>query len=296
MIQAAFFPGGGRYDAAFSNLSSQPALPRLKDLSTKPLRTAWLCALSIAAATLWPAQAAHAALYDEIQVYTDDIDEPGEFGVELHSIFFPAGKRERAYPGEVTSHHSFYLTPELSYGLTRTLEVGFYLPLARDGATGNWYAPGAKPRIKWLPLKGDEAAGGLFAGANLEVGRVAKRFEAVRTNAELRIMLGWRDEDWRFGFNPVISKELSDNPSPRFGYGLGAKGTRRVGEGLALGLEYYSDRGEIGRTLPWNEQDNKLFVVLDYEAKPFAVSIGVGRGLTDAAEKTTLKAIWELPF
>jgi hypothetical protein len=261
-----------------------------------PNRISFLFAFVLVAMVFAPLRDARAVLYDEIQVYADDINEVGEFGVELHSIYFPDGKRGRAYPGEVGSQHTLYLTPEFSYGLSKTLEAGLYVPMARDGATGSWYMPGAKVRLKWLPIKGDEETGGAFAGANLEIGRIARRFEPVRANAELRVMLGWRDEDWLIGFNPVLSKELSDNPSSRIGYGFEAKGTRRVTQRVAMGLEYYSDRGEIGRTLPWNAQDNKIFVVLDYQAKPFAVSFGIGHGLTDAAEKTILKAIWELPF
>jgi hypothetical protein len=54
---------------------------------------------------------AHAALPDEIQVYASDIDKPGE----------PPARGWRL--------------PELSYGLTRTLEAGLYLPFVH-GAGG----------------------------------------------------------------------------------------------------------------------------------------------------------------
>ncbi len=237
-----------------------------------------------------------AALSDEIQVYTDEINEPGEFGVEVHVITFPHGRKTPDYPGEVTSDHSLFVTAELSWGLTRTVDVGLYLPTVRDGRSGDLALAGAKGRIKWLPLKGDADSGGWFAGANLEIGRVGQRFNQVRSNAELRLMSGWRDPDWLLAFNPVLSWELSDNPSGKTGYGFGAKGSRRVAEGLALGLEYYSDRGQLGQTLPWQEQDNKLFLILDIDRKPWLVNVGIGKGMTTAAEKTTLKAIFELPF
>ena len=35
---------------------------------------------------------AHAALIDEIQVYTDDINAPGQFGLELHLNTTPKGR------------------------------------------------------------------------------------------------------------------------------------------------------------------------------------------------------------
>lgn len=238
---------------------------------------------------------AHAALADEIQVYTDEINAPGEFGLELHAITFAKGRRTPDYPGEVTTDHSLFVTLEPSWGLTQTVDIGFYLPLARDGANGDLHAAGLKGRIKWLPLRGEDN-GGWYAGANLEVGRVARRFNAVRSNAELRILSGWHDDDWLLGFNPVIGWELSDQAAGRPGYGFGLKGTRRVAQGVALGLEYYADRGQVGRTLPWQEQDNKLFYVIDVDRKPWVFNFGLGKGLTHAAEKTTVKMIFELPF
>jgi hypothetical protein len=240
---------------------------------------------------------ASAALVDEIQVYTDKINEPGAFGVELHTIYFSNGRKTPDYPREVTTHHSLFVTPEFSYGLTKTLEAGFYLPTARDGATGNYYMAGYKARLKWLPIQGEKDTGGLFAGANLEIGRVAERFDQTQSNAELRFMLGWRDEEWLLAFNPKIGKGLSNGASSeRADWGLQLKGAHRVAAGVSMGLEYYTGQGEIGRSLTWAEQDNKIFLVLDYDREPLIFSIGIGHGLTQAAEKTTIKMIVELPF
>ncbi|GAB2181551.1 hypothetical protein DLREEDagrD3_17740 [Denitratisoma sp. agr-D3] len=244
---------------------------------------------------LLSAPAAQGALADEIQVYTDEINEPGEVGLEVHTITFPRGRQTRDYPGEVVPGHSLFVTLEPSYGLTKTVDVGLYLPMARDSSNGDISLAGLKGRIKWLPLRGEDH-GGWYLGGNLEVGRVARRFNAVRSNAELRLMSGWHDEDWLLGFNPVVNWELSDQAVGKPGYGYAAKGTRRVAEGLALGLEYYSDKGQIGRTLPWEEQDNKLFYVIDVDRKPWVFNFGIGKGLTHAADKTTVKAIFEIPF
>lgn len=106
------------------------------------------CLLALAA--LLFGAAAHADLQDEIQVYDDGIDEPSEFGLELHVNATPSGRRTPDFPGEVTPHHGWRLTPEFSWGLTKTLEAGLYLPLAADAA-GHWSAAGVKLRLKWLP-------------------------------------------------------------------------------------------------------------------------------------------------
>ncbi len=47
---------------------------------------------------------AHAVMIDEIQVYTDDINAPGKFGLELHLNLTLSGRRVPDYPGEITPH------------------------------------------------------------------------------------------------------------------------------------------------------------------------------------------------
>lgn len=106
------------------------------------------------------------------------------------------------------------MTPEFSYGLTKTVDIGLYVPTVRDGATGNYALAGFKGRLKWLPIKGDKETGGWFAGANLEIGRVSRRYDQVRSNAELRFMLGWRDEDWRSASTPPWARGFRTAPAP----------------------------------------------------------------------------------
>lgn len=253
-------------------------------------------ALTPLAAALLVAHSANAALPDEIQVYADDLNAPGEFGLELHVNTAPKGQRQAGWHGEIKNDHSLFVTPELSWGLTDSVDAGIYLPTARDSASGNFYAAGAKGRIKWLPVRGDEVQGGAFAGLNLELARVARRFEEYRSSAELRAMLGWRTPEWLLAINPVLSWDLSDGAERRTGYGFGLKGSREVGDGLALGLEYYTDQGKLGRHDPWNQQNNKLFVVADIDRKPWGFNLGVGKGLSGDTEKLTLKGIVEVGF
>ena len=77
---------------------------------------------------------AQAAQQDEIQVYADDINKPGQFGLELHLNTTPSGRTVPDYPGEITNHHGFRFTPEFSYGVRSDLELGLYLPMLTDGS------------------------------------------------------------------------------------------------------------------------------------------------------------------
>ena len=42
---------------------------------------------------------------------------------------------------------------------------------------------------------------------------------------------------------------------------------------------------------PWNKQDNRIYGTIDVDLKPLAFNFGVGRGLTEASDKWTIKAI-----
>src|SRR5512142_607153 len=96
--------------------------------------------LMACAALGWMSPGALAAP-DEIQVYTEEMDEPGTFGLELHVNYVPDGRTQPTYEGEMKSNHRLQLTPEFSYGLSRTLEAGLYLPLAMS-ADGQLYENG----------------------------------------------------------------------------------------------------------------------------------------------------------
>lgn len=254
-------------------------------------RPASLLALAIAATFSLPARA---DLQDEIQVYDDAINAPGEFGVELHANTTPRGRRTPDYPGEVTPHHGLRLTPEFAWGLTPTLEAGLYLPSASD-AQGHWRLAGLKVRLKWLPWQTQDGRG-VFAGVNLELSRVGARYSAVRSALEARFIAGWRSAEWLAVVNPTLGEGLFDGgsgTSPELSWGL--KLARRMGDGLALGPELYLAPGTLARSLPWRQQDNRLYLALDIDRKPWVFNLGLGRGLTEAADRWTVKAIFELP-
>jgi hypothetical protein len=238
---------------------------------------------------------AHAALIDEVQVYTDDINAPGQFGLEMHLNTTPKGRSTPDYPGEVVPHHGWRLTPEFSYGIAPQWEAGLYLPASRD-ANGDTELAGAKVRLKWLPVKPAEGEAGWFFGANGELSRLKERFSQSRTSAELRIMTGWRNADWLVAANPVFGWSLSDGlRSSTADLSLGTKIARTVAPGWSLGIEYYAEAGTTSRpTL--RDQAQTLYGAIDAEVAGWSINLGVGRGLTRSADKLTVKTIFGIPF
>jgi hypothetical protein len=198
----------------------------------------------------------------------------------------------------VPTNHGLRITPEFSWGWTRDIELGLYLPLSIQA--GNASLAGYKARIKWLPIRGAQETGGFFAGANLELSNIQGKFNASRHNAELRIMLGHRSRDWMFAFNPVFGWALSSSqevPPPRNPqFAVNTKVTRRVAEGLALGVEYYNQKGTWRDFDPSAQQGKTVYLVADVETRLMPFHIGVGRGLNDATDRWTVKAIFDVPF
>jgi len=241
-----------------------------------------LAALVVALA----AAPALAALPDEIQVYTDDLESPGERGLELHINTTPDGRKTPDYPGEVVPHRGWRVTPEISYGLAANWDGGIYLPFVRSG-DGSYFFAGPRFRLKWLPLRPAAGATGMFAGVNVEVSFVQERFEQSGRPAEIRPIIGYRGEKWLFSFNPILQTDLAGDHKGEFTFAPAFKVSRRAWPGMALGAEYYMDLGKVNDFAPREEQSRVLFLTADTER----VNFGIGYGFTTAADRWTVKAI-----
>lgn len=256
------------------------------------VRPLFLGGLAAAAFTVLPA-----VMIDEIQVYTDDINDPGKFGLELHVNTTLEGRATPDYPGEVTPHHGLRLTPEFSYGLSPDFEAGLYVPMERTAGGSNLLA-GTKVRLKWLPVKPNEKLGGWFFGLNGELSYLPERFDQTQWGFELRTMIGRRGPGWLLAANPVLGWGLSGpGKSARPEAELQLKGAWEIARGIQVGPEYYGGFGPLFRALPHAEQDHTLYAALDIDLKPWVFNVGLGRGLGGtAADRWTLKFIFEVPW
>jgi hypothetical protein len=235
-------------------------------------------------------------MIDEIQVYTDDINAPGKFGLELHLNSTLQGRSAPEYRGEITPQHGIRLTPEFSYGLSRTFEAGLYVPMERTAGGASDLA-GAKLRLKWLPVQPDEKLGGWFAGANVELSWLQERFEEHHWSTELRTMLGYRTGEWLLAVNPVFGWTLAGpERSARPDFDLQFKASREIVKGIAFGPEYYAGYGPLFRPSAFAEQDHSLFAAVDVDLKPWVFNFGIGRGISHSADRWTAKFIFEIPW
>lgn len=241
------------------------------------------------------AQVSKADLQDEIQVYDDSINKKGALGLEIHINTTPSGRGFSNYNQEVPPLHALRINPEFSYGLTHDFEAGFYLPTILNSKS-EYDVAGAKVRLKWLPIQSEEHQG-WFAGINLELSRLQQKYSESQSTAETRFMIGRRTEDWLIAFNPILDFNLSSNYRHQSPDLIGAlKVAKKVATGLAAGFEYYSYIGKLNNSLPVNQQDNRLYLTLDVDRKPWVFNVGIGRGLTSASDEWTVKAIFDIPI
>ncbi|MBC7522309.1 MAG: hypothetical protein H7268_14605 [Sandarakinorhabdus sp.] len=234
-----------------------------------------------------------AALPDEIQVYDDALNPSGVFGVELHVNHTIDGNTVPGYPSEITSGGATRLTPEFSYGLGHGLEAGLYINGAID-RQGKAHLAGAKLRMKYIARSAPD--GGVFYGINIEIGRIAGRFDIDKTGVEVRPILGWRSSDWLMVVNPNLEFALAGpgkSATPDFSPGV--KIGRNVARGVMVGVEAYRDFGSVGGFDAAARQATQLFAVIDFDRKPFVFNFGVGRGFS-GADRWTIKGIIDLPF
>ena len=238
---------------------------------------------------------AHSALSYEIAVFSDEIVAPGELGTNLHFNMTPQGLSIPSYPNEVMNVHGQRLTPEISYGLSQTVEVGLLLPITRTNS-GLITEAGYIAKAKYMPVQSLYGVG-YFAGFNVEWGQLKPEFALSQRFYEFRYISGWRNEDWLVSVNPIfnwpVSKDYVEH-SPEFTLALKAS-YRLVGHSH-YGLEYYSAKGQINNLRPYTTQNNTLYFVWDYERKPYEINLGLGRGLNSSSDNWTIKSIVAWPF
>ncbi len=248
--------------------------------------------LALAAALACPAAAL--AIQDEIQVYIDDVDEPGEYGLETHVNTTPRGRRTPDYPGDVSPYRGVRLTPEFSRGLVPNVDAGLYLPTTTD-ADGKLYTGSYKLRLKWIPIRGGEE-GGWYLGTNHELGWLTKEFSDTRREYELRVIGGFRARDWLIGANAILGWGLSSGHRGSPDTTIAWKAMHDVSQGIALGAEYYADIGTLAERLPREFQARTLYAIMEIERPKWSVNLGLGHGLTPATDNWTVKAIIGISF
>lgn len=244
----------------------------------------------ILAAGFWSLATQVAKATDEIQVYNAAIAAVGQFTIQQHLNYIPLGLKEPPFPGGLVSNHSLNGTPEFAYGVTDWWELGLYFPFAVENQ--QFLSNAFKVRTLFVSPHADQRD--FFYGINLEFSNTTPKFAQTRFAMEIRPIIGVRNTDWEFIVNPILDAgfgklgELDFAPAARL--------ARKLAPDTYLGLEYYSDLGEIGNFLKLADQQHTLFLVTDFKAGVFDVDFGVGYGLTPGSDRWVVKTIISYAF
>ena len=255
-------------------------------------RRRWLT-LAGAAAVILASGAAQAAP-EEIQVYMDDMSNPGQFGLDVHTNYVATGYASHDYPGEQQSLNRFRVTPEFAYGVTPNLELGLYLPLATLDSQDRLGLYGVKLRVKYIAPKAESQT--WFWGANLEIGGVTHQLDQNPYNAELKGIVGRRIGPWTLAFNANVDFKISGPASAPASLDLDTKVSYALSKTLAIGFETYNGAGAFGKLGDFGHSDASSFATIDKSFGRWDVNFGVGSGYGSSRDRLIIKAIIGVPI
>jgi len=222
---------------------------------------------------------------DEIQVYDAQIAAPGVLNLEVHNNFTPEGLKTPRFPGGLVPNRTLNGVPEWAYGVTDWFEQGLYLPLYSVANSEGPVLDGFK--IRELFVVPHAAEQPFFYGINFEFSYNAAHWDPYRSTSEIRPIFGWHLGQFDFIINPILDNSwtgfnnLDFAPAIRLAY--------NVSKTWAVAAEMYSDYGVIKHFLPFDQQSQQLWGVVDYKGENFNIEAGVGFGLTPASDRLIMK-------
>lgn len=247
----------------------------------RTLRNYIFCTGAVLLALSAPARAVN-----EIQVYNGEINAPGKWSLELHHNYAITGRKEADFAGGLVPHRTLNGTPEIAYGVNSWYEIGFYAPYAIN-KEGDAYSNGAK--IRNLFVVPDSAKREFFYGVNVELSYQTPKFSDTRYASEIRPIIGWRKGDWEFIVNPIVDIGFGAQGETEFF--PAARLARKLGEDFSIGVEYYTGLGPFRQLLPFNEQQQNIYGVVDFKLGRFDINAGLGYGMNGASDRVMAKLI-----
>jgi hypothetical protein len=248
--------------------------------------------LVVLSGALWacPAWAAP----EEIQVYTNEINYPGQLGLELHTNDVLTGDSTPAYPGAQSDTGRIRLTPEWSYGLDDHFELGAYLPLTTLDDHGRYRVDGYKFRLKWL---GQHTERGFYYGINYEIGREDYHLDQNPWNNEVKLIAGWEGDHWLIGSNVNFDFALSGPARTPPQVELDAKLGYKLKEDTLIGFETYNGAGTTARFGRFGSSEQSSFIAFDTKlGSKWDLNLGAGRGYGTNPDGWIVKMIVGVAF
>jgi hypothetical protein len=241
--------------------------------------------LVLAAAT----PATHAQNNYEIQVYGSDTVAPRTTMVELHSNFTADGQ-PNVVNGMEPTNHAEHETIEITQGVNKWSEVGFYIFTSeRSGQGIQWVGDHIRPRVR-VPDSWHWPVG---VSLSTEFGYQRARYAPDTWDWEIRPIVDKQAGRWYWSVNPALERAwhgpdvalgVDFSPNVKVSYDFTKK--------ITGGLEYYADYGSITHIASFHDQQQQFFPAIDLNVSPdWELNFGVGIGPTAATDHLIVKCI-----
>jgi hypothetical protein len=215
---------------------------------------------------------------NEIQVYGSATTPKYTTMIELHNNYTFTG------PKFNQNYHPFLQTLEVTTGISENFEFGFYVFTYNNNGKTQYTGSNIRPRVK-AP---DEW--------NLPIG--------ISLSSEIGCSIDPenKEKEWGTEIRPIMDKTIGNHYlsfNPSFGISF-TKGTYlfepnfkyayTASKKANLGFEYYGNTGTVFSPFRLPEQEHQLYAVIDLFLHPlYEFNLGIGKGLTDASNGTTIK-------
>ncbi len=225
----------------------------------------------------------------EIQVYGSETVAPKATMIELHSNYTTGGSIT-GENGVLPTHHIIHETVEITHGFTDWFEVGFYFfnAIGNERRT-NYVGSHIRPRVR-VP---DEWHWPVGISLSLEAGYQKPQYSEDDWTLEIRPIIDKTLGKWYLSLNPTFDKSIHGlNSSKGYIFSPNVKASYNVNKDWAPGLEYYGSVGGLFNFLPFKQQQQQLFAVIDINTWPdWELNFGYGQAFTNAADNGIIKII-----
>jgi len=230
----------------------------------------------------------HAQENYEIQVYASPTMTKRSTIFELHSNYTFNGEKN-IIDNVQPSYHSMHETIEITHGISKNFELGFYL-FTNYTASYGYKIVGShiRPRIS-VPTEWKWPVG---VSLSAEFGYQRKEYSSETWNIEIRPIVDKQWGNFYLALNPTFGISLhgiNNDHSPAFEPNIKTSYTINK---VALGFEYYGDMGYINSIPELSKQGHAMFIVADLYLDPkWELNIGPGWGLTNATDGFVFKLL-----
>lgn len=242
----------------------------------------------------------------EIQVYPSETIAPKTLLMELHSNNALEGSTTTQY-GMLPTQHQEHETLELTEGITKWSEVGFYVFTAEGNGNGpQWVGDHIRPRVRapesWhLPV-------GL--SVSNEIGYARPAYSNPTWSWQIMPIIDQTVGKWYWSVNTTMQWDIHSVPAPPGStplqqatyyrdvaprgvtFGPAATVTFQPSKYYNFGIEYYGYYGEFGNFVSLHNQQQDFFPVVNLFVSPkWEINVGAGWGATAGTDHLIVKLV-----